>query len=97
MSRVASLPNVPERAKDVARLKDAAGGNPAVAGATQTKVAQVVREHVVPSVMQNPVVGDQVHLERVPAGTPDRSPRFEVRRNPGATEPHRMIGDDQFR
>src|SRR5207247_7084984 len=69
---------------------------PPFADATQTKVTQVVREHVVPGVMQNPVVGDKVHLERVPAGTPDRSPRFQVRWNPGATEPHRMIGDDQF-
>ena len=60
-------------------------------------VAQVVGEHVVPGVVQDLVVGDQVHLEPVAARRPDRVPGLHVGGYAGPAEGEGVVGDDQLR
>ena len=78
---IAAAARVGQRAGHVAGLEDPAGGDAAVGRAAEAVVAQVVGQHVVPGVMQDLVVRDEVDLDVVTARCPYRPPWLEMARD----------------
>src|SRR5580704_5304742 len=95
-ARVRAAARVGQRAGDIPGLEDPAGGDAAVGRTAEPEVAQVVGQHVVPGVVQDLVVRDEVDLDVVTTRCPYRLPRFQVGRYPGPAESHRVVGDDQL-